>query len=223
LFVCCGISSGRKTISGGFTKDERRKFHNLLKLAAESPFEGERQAALAAAKRLAKKHGMSLEDAAADHTGRDEDDAGSEARAKAKAEAAQNRPWAGAGYDAPPGFEERWGFARKKAANSQDWRATDEDRERFQEAVEEAKKRGLDENEEREKPAPRRQQAQRRSSRRMHPPSHARALLRETTFSIEEIAAITELSVMEITGIKLKMRSEPKPKLKSQGRYQRAR
>ncbi|MGA1066654.1 MAG: DUF2786 domain-containing protein, partial [Alphaproteobacteria bacterium] len=36
-----------------------------MKLAAESPFEGEREAALAAAKRLAAKHNMDLRDAAA--------------------------------------------------------------------------------------------------------------------------------------------------------------
>jgi hypothetical protein len=57
----------------------------------------------------------------------------------------------------------------------------------------------------------------------MHPPTHARALLRETTFTIEEIAAITELSVLEITGIKLKMRSEPKPKRHARGQNRRAR
>jgi len=210
-------------ISGGFKKDERRRFHNLLKLAAESPFEGEREAALAAAKRLAKKHGMSLEEAAADHTGREDDLAEDAARTRAKSEAQRNGPWTGAANEAPPGFEERWGMSRKKSTDSHSWRATDADRKRWHEAVEEAKKRGLDESESQEKAPPRRQQAQRRSSRRMHPPAHARALLRETTFTIEEIAAITELSVLEITGIKLKMRSEPKPKRHARGQNRRAR
>lgn len=166
---------------------------------------------------------MSLEDAAADHTGREEDLAEEAARSRAKAEAERNRPWAAAGKEAPPGFEERWGMSRKKAADGHSWRATDADRKRWSEAVEEAKKRGLDESEQQEKPAPRRQQAQRRSSRRMHPPTHARALLRETSFTIEEIAAITELSVLEVTGIKLKMRSEPKPKRQFRGQSKRAR
>lgn len=164
---------------------------------------------------------MSLEDAAADHTGREEEEKA--AATQARNEAQRNRPWAADGYDAPPGFEERWGRARKSASNNQTWRATDEDRERFQEAVEEARKRGLDEQEQAEKPAPRRQQTQRRSNRRLHPPTHARALLRETTFSIEEIAAITELSIIEIAGIKLKMRSEPKPKRHFRGQNRRAR
>ena len=65
----------------------------MLKLAAESPFQGEREAALAAAKRLAKKQGMSLEDAAADHTGREENLAEEAARTRANSEAQRNGPF----------------------------------------------------------------------------------------------------------------------------------
>jgi len=48
-----------------FTTAERERFHNLLKLAAESPFAGERANALAAAQRLAARHGMTVDEAAA--------------------------------------------------------------------------------------------------------------------------------------------------------------
>ena len=43
---------------------EQERFHNLLKLAADSPYEGERAAALAAAERVVAKHGMTLDEAA---------------------------------------------------------------------------------------------------------------------------------------------------------------
>lgn len=212
----------RRLISVGFTPDERKRFHNLLKLAAESPFEGERDAALAAAKRLAKKVGMSLEDAAADQSGREEVQSVVEERARARNKDYASRPWT-ADDSAPAGFAEQWARGRKGAADGHSWRATDQDKKRWTEARDEARKRGLDEaeRERAEKPAPRRQQAQRRSSRRMHPPIHARSLLRETSFSIEEIASITELSPMEIMGIKLKMRTEPPPKRGNRGRRAR--
>ena len=44
-----------------FDEAERKRFHNLLTLANESPYEGERTAALAAAERMAKARGMDLE------------------------------------------------------------------------------------------------------------------------------------------------------------------
>src|SRR3546814_5188666 len=47
-----------------FTESERNRFRNLLKLANESPYEGERDAALAAAERMATARGMSLHEAA---------------------------------------------------------------------------------------------------------------------------------------------------------------
>jgi hypothetical protein len=47
-----------------FDEAERKRFHNLLTLANESPYEGERTAALAAAERMAKARGMDLEEAA---------------------------------------------------------------------------------------------------------------------------------------------------------------
>ena len=54
---------GVRVIAKSFTVEERERFHNLLKLAAESPFHGERANALAAAERMAKKADLSLEEA----------------------------------------------------------------------------------------------------------------------------------------------------------------
>jgi len=53
--------SRRPVISAGFSEADRQRFHNLLHLAAESTFEGERANALAAAKRLAERFGLTLE------------------------------------------------------------------------------------------------------------------------------------------------------------------
>ncbi len=47
------------------TEAERQRLHNLLLMAALSPFEGERANAIAAAARLAARRGMTLEEAAA--------------------------------------------------------------------------------------------------------------------------------------------------------------
>ena len=46
------------------TTAERERFHNLLLMAKESPFEGERTNALEAAERMAQRHDMTLEEAA---------------------------------------------------------------------------------------------------------------------------------------------------------------
>ena len=54
----------RVPISEKLTPDEQARFHNLLKLAKESPFPGERENALAAAERLASRHSLTLEEAA---------------------------------------------------------------------------------------------------------------------------------------------------------------
>lgn len=117
------------------------------------------------------------------------------------------RSWQGQGFDPPPGFEERWG----KAARAYDarWRQTEDDKRQWRAAFEAARRRGLDEEAERQQTAkPRRQSQQRKSDRRMNPFLHARTLLRDTTLPITEIAQITRLDIYEVVGLKLKMRSE---------------
>ncbi|MGY8961625.1 MAG: DUF2786 domain-containing protein [Alphaproteobacteria bacterium] len=53
-----------QVINPELSKEERIRFLNLLKLAESSEFEGERKNAMAAAKRMAKRKGLSLEEAA---------------------------------------------------------------------------------------------------------------------------------------------------------------
>ena len=193
-------------ISTGFDKQERKRFHNLLKLAAESPFEGEREAALAAAKRLARKHGMSLQDAAAEP---EQEDQPSQSPKRNQDEfwgRATARTWSGEGFEPPPGFEERWGKTRER---DERWKNPDDEKRNWNAAYDAARKRGLDQEAEAAAEAPKRRAPQQpKSSRRMNPEQHARALLQETTLPLEEIAAITKLTIYQIVAIKLKLRAE---------------
>ena len=52
--------SEERPISTPFTENERQRFRNLLELANSSPYQGERDNAMAAAERLAGRHGMTL-------------------------------------------------------------------------------------------------------------------------------------------------------------------
>ena len=195
-------SSGSEGISTGFDTAERKRFHNLLKLAAESPFEGEREAALAAAKRLAQKHGMSLDEAAAAPEPRQDPKTAKPSDFWSRA---AERPWQGYGFDPPPGFEERWGRARSKDDR---WGRSEDDKSRWRAAYEAARRRGLDREEAEPQPKPRRQSNRPKSDRRMNPFQHARALLKETTLPLAEIASITRLTIYQVVGLKLKMREE---------------
>ena len=53
-----------QVINRELSKEERIRFLNLLKLAESSEFEGERKNAMSAAKRMAERKGLSLEEAA---------------------------------------------------------------------------------------------------------------------------------------------------------------
>jgi Zn-dependent oligopeptidase len=58
------VQQRSRKISTVFSSAERERFRNLLELAKSSKFDGERANAMAAAKRLAAKHGLTLEEAA---------------------------------------------------------------------------------------------------------------------------------------------------------------
>ena len=53
-----------RPIDQELTQEERKRFHSLLKLADASEYPGERENAMAAAKRIAERKGMTLEEAA---------------------------------------------------------------------------------------------------------------------------------------------------------------
>ena len=173
---------GEPPIREPLTPDEQARFHNLLKLAKESPFEGERRNALAAAERLARRRGLTLEEAAMRQ--------------------AQPKP------GASKWEREAQERAREFAAfvHMTDYQIYLE-KQRREAARQEAEARGLDSAEKR---AAARAQARsprqtRRSTVRMAPEKHAWALVRETQLSYREIAQITGLGQHEILHMKIQL------------------
>lgn len=150
-------------------------------LANESPYEGERTAALAAAERMAKSRGMTLEEAA------------SGGPVPELPKAPRKRKPSGRARD--PDTETRM---------TEGW--VDEDKIRRDAALEEARERGLD-GDERRRAAAAANRVQRRNGRKREPRSHARVLLEETSLPLEEISSMTGLGMYELVGMKLKMRA----------------
>ena len=173
---------GRGAIRTGFAEAERSRFRSLLALAAGSSYDGEREAALAAARRLAARHGMSL------------------------AEAARGGEPEPLREESPFERMRRARAAARAHAFRESERRADEDRARFRAAWEDALRRGLDREEE---PPPQRRAGQGfvwRSRRRMEPVQHATVLLNETRLPFSEIAEITGLDRYDVVGLKLKLR-----------------
>jgi hypothetical protein len=167
-------------ISTPITAAEQTRFRNLLELANSSKFEGERANALDAARRLAERHGMTLEEAA--RTG---------------LEQRQQTP----NILTPDGRRDPratyFAYAHQQAV--------EREKRRWEEAVQKARERGLDgglDTVQRSDLRPRRASKSRRD-----PIKHASVLLEETRLPFSEIADITGLSVYAIVGMKLKMRS----------------
>ncbi len=151
-------------------------------MAAGSSFDGEREAALAAARRLAARCGLSLLEAA--RFGEDPQPAREES---------------------PADRLRRERAAARARAFRESCERADAERERFRAAWEDALRRGLDSDEER----PRRRAEHRgawRSRRRLEPVQHATVLLNETHLPFAEIAEITGLDRYTVVGLKLKLR-----------------
>jgi len=170
-------------IAQAFTEQERTRFRNLLELANSSKFEGERANALAAATRIATKHGMSLDEAARWQPETKEETVVSE------------RVYRRHSFETDPRA------AQTVAADAAQQRM---EKERWQSAMENAKARGLDGDEKKRKSPE--QRAKSFSKARRNPVKHAEVLLKETSLSFEEIADITGLNVYDIVGMKLKLR-----------------
>ena len=166
-----------------FDEAEQTRFRNLLNLAKESPYEGERAAALAAAERMAKSHGMTLEEAAGGGP-------------------APKRPESRFPHFSRKQAKDAFGLA--KAARMTDaW--TEAYKARRDAAMEDARQRGLDEAERRKEAVAR---MPRSSNRKRDPKSHARVLLQETSLPMAEICALTGLDIYQVVGMKLKMRRD---------------
>jgi uncharacterized iron-regulated membrane protein len=189
---CHGFAT-EAAITASFTDGERKRFQGLLRLAAESPFAGERANAFAAATRLAARHGLTVEEAAAG------DDRAPLAQARDRrpssmGETLGGRSWF-ADYDPPEvgRFMHLTDIAIRLA------------KMQHEAAVAEARARGLDAAAE---AAARRQadRVQRQSNRRMNPRDHARVLLTETSLRLRDIVDITGLDIYQVVSLKLALR-----------------
>ncbi len=161
----------------------RERFRALLNLAAESPFEGERDNAMAAAARLAEQHGMSLDEAARPPARPPEAPVGRRDESAFGSVAAKF-----SGYFDPGERQLRADKARRDAA------------------LRDALERGLDANRRSGDDRTMRRRASSSQAQRS-PRSHAHVLLAETSFSLEEIVGLTGLDIYQVVGLKLKMRS----------------
>ena len=155
----------------------------MLQVAALSSYEGERDNALAAAKRMADKHKMTLEEAA---------EGGPREEPKQKA-----RP---ASYS--------MSATERVFANSLHLMETHlrDEKARHEAALKAAYERGLAKDNKPQKSLGSPMKARSKKPRGMPPRIHAAVLLRETELSLREISSITGLDVYKITAMKLKNR-----------------
>ncbi len=202
-----------------FSVKERLRFRKLLEVAYSTTFQGERDAALAAAGKLAEAHGMTLHEAAG-------------MKEPAQEPKPQPRPRGHAGFAADFGAAGadhmgRWWArqtARGRAANGQAARARAADhaaattdareaaeKQRRDEALADAFRRGLDAEE-----IKARAKAEARAARPLRRPNNrgpwrsrpefVRVLLAETRMSAKEIAAVAGVTIYDVFREKLLMR-----------------
>ena len=172
----------RNHISHQLTKEDRARFTNLLELASSSEFDGERKNALAAARRIADKYNLSLEEVAR---------------------------WEPTPPRAQPSLRPQYRHNLDELAVGFETISTNMHREnieklRWQSAVKAAEGRGLNLSKSKEHV---REPTTRNSTKtRRHPLKHAKILLDETSLPFQEIAEITGLNIYQVVGIKLKSR-----------------
>ncbi len=193
---------------GEFSAKERLRFRKLLEVAHSSTFAGERDAALAAAARLAASHGMSLREAAGMA---EADDAAPPPRAHRRA----------AGFPSDFGAAMRASGLHRDPRNSRTysrfggrggWTAEDAqldaEKRRFEAAMADAVNRGLD--------AAERAAAAKNRDFIRRPNKNAfrdrrefiRVLLGETQMTAREIAATAGVSIYDVFREKLLMRKK---------------
>lgn len=186
----CPLVLKEAVIAKPFSESDRERLRNLLELAESSPFDGERANALAAAARLAERHEMTLEEAAASQP----------------APPQGNRPTADSFDDTVSPFV----YRPERRSAHQWWQtslnqeAQDAEKKRWEEAVQSARSRGLDGGNKSD--AERFGNRRPNSRSRRNPISHATVLLKETSLPFQEIADITGLDVYEVIAMKLKLR-----------------
>ncbi len=179
------------TIAKPFTETDQERLRNLLELAESSPFPGERDNALAAAKRLAERHDMSLDEAASRQPDRQ--------RAPGRHSAMDGEFVSPFVYRPDRKTGDRW------QRTSLDLAAQEAEKKRWEEAVSAARQRGLDGG---KKSETERFGTRRPNSRsRRNPIAHAKVLLKETSLPFHEIADITGLDIYDVIAMKLKLRA----------------
>ncbi|MBL8644714.1 MAG: hypothetical protein JNK21_12330 [Rhodospirillaceae bacterium] len=194
-----------------FSEKERTRFRRLLEVANSTTFAGEREAALGAATRLAETHGMSLREAAGMAEEKEERATAHRPRPRPKTTAAE--PWPENVHTAHRFHSAFHPRQREAAANTQHFKTDLDsiaaDKKRFEEAMADAVRRGLDAEERRraERLAAIEHAARRRSSRRWRPRAEfVRVLLKETRMSARDIAATVGVTIHEVLREKLLLR-----------------
>ena len=181
------------------TAAERARFHNLLLMAKESPFAGERRNALAAAERMAERQGLTLEEAAR---------TGGETMQGVAASDRRQRQSTFEQAEAEAAARERAFADMARFVRNMDLKART-DKARHDEALKAAYARGLDDAERRrEERRSKRDWIPRRNGRKRNPENHAQVLLQETALPLKEVASICGLDVWTVVGLKLKLRQE---------------
>lgn len=204
-----------------FTAKERLRFRKLLEVANSTTYAGERDAALQAATRLAAAHGLSLREAAgmADHRA-DAAETPREHPARAQKGPAGFPADFGAASAEQMGrwWSQRRGESPEKAAagfQTEVERYAAEKR-RHAEAMADALRRGLDEDERKAEDAKRRRAEAlrargglKRSNNAWRPrPEFIRVLLTETNMSAKDIAAAAGVTIYDVFREKLLMRTK---------------
>ncbi|MDX2142828.1 MAG: hypothetical protein SFV19_05710 [Rhodospirillaceae bacterium] len=192
---------------GEFSDKERKRFRRLLEVAHSTTFDGEREAALGAATRLAEANGMTLREAAG-MSGEDEEVA--HAKRAPTPPRPRPEPWMrGATPDDLAFAMRQRGAHRPPPRFKSDLEAQAADKLRYEAALADAIRRGLDAEERRRKErlAAIELSARRRSSKSWRPRGEfVRVLLKETKMTVQEIAATAGVSVYDVFREKLLLR-----------------
>ncbi len=183
------------TGSQNFTDRERERFRKLLEVANSTTYQGEKDAALAAATRLARSHGMSLREAAGI---REEAPLPQRKTALGRNHRTRKRP------SSDPKFGDTFRASRETYNNETEY--LKREKQRYEKAMADAIRRGLQFDE--EQAAAKRRPNVRRSSKGgwRARPDFIRVLLRETRMNAREIAATVGVSVHDVFKEKLLMR-----------------
>ncbi len=178
-----------------FTARERDKFRKLLEVANSTTYEGEKDAALAAATRLAHSRGMSLREAAG------------MAEREPEPQKGHGRPNRRPGFSkSHPDFGDTF-RAKKGAYDASAFESTETQKRRYEQAMADAIKRGLKIDPEEKKSGQRQTYTRRSGSGAWRSrPDFIRVLLRETHMTAKEIATTVGVSIHDVFKEKLLMR-----------------